>query len=100
MHASMNKALVEYGRPPHFDTVGDGKVYEKFKDGSDPYNYPNTDWYDLAYRTGIQHSHNMNVSGGTDYLKYLMSIGYLKQEGTLPNAAASNSTDAPIWTLN
>ena len=82
-----DKALVEYGRPPHFDTVGDGKVYEKFKDGSDPYNYPNTDWYDLAYRTGIQHSHNMNVSGGTDYLKYLMSIGYLKQEGTLPNAA-------------
>ena len=81
------EALVEYGRPPHFDTVGDGKVYEKFKDGSDPYNYPNTDWYDLAYRTGIQHSHNMNVSGGTDYLKYLMSIGYLKQEGTLPNAA-------------
>lgn len=82
-----DKALMEYGREPHFDTAGDGKIYEKFKDGSDPYNYPDTDWYDLAYRTGIQHSHNVSVSGGTDHLKYLLSVGYLNQEGTLPNAA-------------
>lgn len=82
-----DEALVDFGRQPHFDTAGDGKVYEKFENGSDPYNYPDTDWYDLAYRTGIQHSHNINVSGGTDYLKYLFSVGYLNQEGTLPNAA-------------
>ena len=82
-----DKARVDYGLEPRFDKVGDGKVYEKFRDGSDPYNYPNTDWYDLAYRTGFQHSHNVNISGGTDNLKYMASVGYLNQDGTLPNAA-------------
>ena len=81
-----DKARVEYGLEPRFDKVGDGKIYEKFRDGSDPYNYPNTDWYDLAYRTGFQHNHNVNVSGGTDNLKYMASVGYLHQDGTLPNA--------------
>ena len=81
-----DKARVEYGLEPRFDKVGDGKIYEKFRDGSDPYNYPNTDWYDLAYRTGFQHNHNVNVSGGTDNLKYMTSVGYLHQDGTLPNA--------------
>ena len=26
---------------------------QKFKDGNDPL-YPDTDWYDLAYKTGVQ----------------------------------------------
>ena len=81
-----DKARVEYGLAPRFDKSGDGKVYEKFRDGSDPYNFPDTDWYDLAYRTGFQHTHNVNVSGGTDNLKYMASVGYLHQDGTLPHA--------------
>jgi len=81
-----DKALVEFGQQPRFDKAGDGTVYEKFEDGSDSYNYPDTDWYGLAYRTGVQHAHNINANGGTDFLKYLFSIGCLQQEGTLPNA--------------
>lgn len=81
-----DKALVDYGMSPRFDTAGDGAVYEKFRDGSDPYNYANTDWYDEVFQTGFQHSHNVNVSGGTDNLKYMASVGYLNQTGTLPNA--------------
>lgn len=58
---------------------------QKFKDGTDP-NYPNTDWYDLAYKTGIQHRHNINISGGNEHAKYMGSLGYLNQTGVLPNA--------------
>ena len=47
---------------------------------------PNTDWYDLAYKTGVMQHHNVNVNGGTDNVKYLASVGYLKQDGILPNA--------------
>lgn len=57
-----------------------------FKDGSSPYSHPNTNWYDEIFKTGLQHSHNVNISGGTDDLKYMASVGYLDEDGTLPNA--------------
>ena len=59
---------------------------QKFKDGSDPYGHPNTDWYDLAYRNGFQHHHNVNVSGGSEKVNYMASAGFLQQGGILPNA--------------
>lgn len=58
---------------------------QKFKDGTDK-NYPNTDWYDLAFRTGVVHTHNVNVNGGTENVKYMGSLGYLHQNGILPNS--------------
>ena len=59
---------------------------KKFADGSDPDGHPNTDWYGLAYKTGVQHSHNVNVSGGTDLVKYMASAGYMNQEGILQSS--------------
>jgi TonB-linked SusC/RagA family outer membrane protein len=59
---------------------------QKFKDGSDPYGHPNTDWYDLAYQTGLQHNHNVSVNGGTDRVSYMVSTGFMQQKGILPNA--------------
>lgn len=77
-----NKALVDYGRSPRFDE----EALQKFKDGSDPYNYANTDWLDLIFKTGFQHSHNVNIKGGTEKVRYMASAGYLHQSGTLPNS--------------
>ena len=47
---------------------------------------PNTDWYDLAYKTGSLQHHNVSVNGGTENVNYLASVGYLKQSGILPHA--------------
>lgn len=58
---------------------------QKFKDGSDPDNYADTDWQGLLYKTGIQTSHNVTLSGGNDYAKYLASVGYLFQNGIVDN---------------
>lgn len=77
-----NKALVENGKAARFSNDD----IKKFGDGSDPYGHPDTDWYDLAYRTGVQHQHNVNISGGTETVKYMASAGYLHQSGILPNA--------------
>lgn len=76
-----NQALVESGLNARFS---DDEI-QKFKDGTDS-DYPNTKWYKEAYQTGIQHTHNVNVSGGTDDVKYMGSVGYLNQVGILPNA--------------
>ena len=77
-----NKALERSGKAPRFTE----EAIQKFRDGSDPYNYPNTDWYKLAFKTAWQNRHNVNVTGGNEFVKYLASAGYLKQSSILPNA--------------
>lgn len=42
-----------------------------------------TDWMDVATRTGIIQDHNLNVSGGTEKVKYFVSGGYLNQKGVV-----------------
>lgn len=77
-----NQTLADQGLSKRFSD----EDLQKFKDGSSPYTHPNTDWYDLAYQTGVQHSHNVNMSGGTEDVKYMGSVGYLHQTGILPNS--------------
>ncbi len=77
-----NQALARSGKAARFSD----EAIQKFRDGSDPVNYPNTDWYDLAYKTAFQNRHNVSVNGGNEFVKYLASAGYLKQTSILPNA--------------
>lgn len=62
---------------------------QKFGNGSDPINYPNTDWADATLKkTTLQNQANLSVSGGTDNVKYYVSGGYLFQDGLYKNGAA------------
>ncbi|MFC2087615.1 TonB-dependent receptor [Bacteroidota bacterium] len=55
---------------------------QTFKDQSDPWNYPNTDWMDLLMQgSGFTQNHNLAISGGTDMSRYRLSVGYFNQEG-------------------
>lgn len=76
----LNQALEAEGMSKRFNDT----ELQKFKDGNDPL-YPDTDWYDLAYKTGVQHRHNVNINGGSENVKYMASLGYLNQTGILPN---------------
>lgn len=61
---------------------------QKFADGSDPWGHPNTDWYGETLRNwSPQSKHNLQLDGGSDNFKYLMSLGYLNQEGYYKNSA-------------
>jgi len=45
-----------------------------------PYNtyFPNIDWWDeMVNEVGYQQQYNINISGGTEFMKYFSSIGYL-----------------------
>ncbi len=42
-----------------------------------------TRWYDYIYRQGMSHSHNINVSGGSENTNYYFSTGYTKQQGII-----------------
>lgn len=73
-----NEALVNEGKSPKYT---DAEI-QKFKDGSDPERYPNTDWYDLFWRgNGLQQSHSLDVSGGGEKMKSYLSVGYFSQNG-------------------
>lgn len=61
---------------------------QKFKDGSDPLNYPNTDWEAATLKnTALQNQQNLSVSGGTDNLKYYVSLGTLFQDALYKDGA-------------
>ncbi|WP_170154455.1 TonB-dependent receptor [Mangrovibacterium diazotrophicum] len=55
---------------------------QKFRDGSDPLNYPNTNWAKETLRNATpQTKHNISLTGGSESLKYFVSIGRLSQDG-------------------
>lgn len=57
-------------------------IIQKFKDGSDPIRFPNTDWIDYVMKDAtLQSQHNINISGGTDAVRYFVSAGAYTQGG-------------------
>lgn len=57
-------------------------IIQKFKDGSDPIRFPSTRWADYIMKdVTLQQQHNLNISGGTDRVKYFISAGYYSQDG-------------------
>ncbi|MFC7000026.1 SusC/RagA family TonB-linked outer membrane protein [Rufibacter roseus] len=74
----INEARRNDGLGPEF---GDDEL-QKFRDGSDPYFYPNINWWEYVSRDFYsQTQHNINVSGGTKKIKYFTSVGYLFEDG-------------------
>jgi TonB-linked SusC/RagA family outer membrane protein len=63
---------------------------QKYKDGSDPWGHPNTDWFGTAFKKwSPQSRHNLQLSGGTENVKYLASIGYVNQDAYYKNSATN-----------
>ncbi|MBC9910289.1 SusC/RagA family TonB-linked outer membrane protein [Chitinophaga varians] len=61
---------------------------QKFKDGSDPVNYPNTDWQKATLRkTTTQNQHSLSVNGGGENVRYYVSLGMIGQNGLYKNGA-------------
>jgi TonB-linked SusC/RagA family outer membrane protein len=63
----------------------DARIQELEKTGG-------TDWQDVIYRTAPITNHQLTISGGTDNLKYMISGGYLDQQGILVNSAYKRFT--------
>jgi TonB-linked SusC/RagA family outer membrane protein len=46
----------------------------------------NENWYDMIYHKGApRHEHELSISGGSERTQFLVSMGYLSEEGTLKN---------------
>lgn len=86
-YARVVNEILKYG--------GDAPKYteeeiNKFGDGSDPWLYPNTSWYDAAIKKiSMQNRHDLSLSGGTEKMSYYVSLGSLFQDGIYKNSATN-----------
>ena len=54
----------------------------KFRDGSDPYLYPNVNWTDeVLKKNSFQTMNDLSVSGGNETVRYYVNVGFLSQGG-------------------
>jgi len=77
-----NAAAVNEGLPEPFSAA----ELQKFQDGSDPDAYPTFKniWDDLTNDDAILTTHNLEISGGAEKVKYYAGLGYQYQEGMWP----------------
>ncbi len=75
------------GRPDNYSPFYSADAIQKYRDGSDPVLYPNTNWmkevlkpYSLQKRTSLQ------VTGGTETTRYLLSFATMNQNGDYRNS--------------
>ncbi|HAC41444.1 MAG TPA: SusC/RagA family TonB-linked outer membrane protein, partial [Rikenellaceae bacterium] len=60
------------------------EAIEAYRTGSDPIMFPNTQWHELMFRKAfVQTKNNINISGGSDKVRYFVSMGYMFQNGLL-----------------
>jgi TonB-dependent starch-binding outer membrane protein SusC len=61
---------------------------QRFRDGSDPINYPNTNWADETLKkVALQNQHNLSINGGSSDVKYFVSLGKTYQDGLYKDGA-------------
>jgi TonB-linked SusC/RagA family outer membrane protein len=74
--------------------AGEAKTYtdeeiQKYADGSDPWRYPNTDWFDEVLKPwSLQHNANVTMSGGSEDLKAYVSLSNRFQDGFFKNSGS------------
>ena len=62
----------------------------KFGNGSDPINFPNTNWQKEVLRSvAPQSQHSLTINGGNENTKYYLSAGILNQESLITNGVTS-----------
>ena len=83
-YATMLNEIDQYrGNTPRY-TAED---IQKYRDGSDPWRYPNTDWYDAVIKpVALQDIGTLAVSGGSEEVKYYVSLGFLNEDGVYRNS--------------
>src|SRR5690606_36241880 len=77
----VNDAYLYSGQQPRYTEA----EIQKFRDGSDPINYPNFDHIGYLFKSGsgVETKHDISMRGGTEQTQYMFSTGYYKQNGII-----------------
>lgn len=77
----VNAANVNIGGNPVYSQ----EAIDQTRNGSDPVNYPDTDWTDFLFKNGSIQSHSVSVSGGGNLARFALTANYLKNDGLVQN---------------
>ena len=62
---------------------------QQYEDGSDPWRYPNTDWFDEVLKPwSSQNYTNLTLSGGTEKTRIFVALSNRNQDGFFKNSAS------------
>ena len=50
---------------------------------------PETDRIDYLFNSALQHNHNLSISGGSEINQYILSLGFISQDGTVRNTSSN-----------
>jgi len=86
-YATMLNEIDRYrGNNPRYTT----EQLQKFRDGSDPWSYPDTDWFDEVLKNwSTQNYLTASLSGGSQKWKYYLSLGTKYQDGYYKHSATN-----------
>ncbi len=62
--------------------------------------YPNTDWFREIFQTGYSQEHNVSVSGGSGKVKYMVTMGYLDNQGVMNRFNLDSSSQKANFRTN
>ncbi|RYZ62957.1 MAG: TonB-dependent receptor [Chitinophagaceae bacterium] len=84
----VNEAYRNDGLQPQFSQ----QDLDLFKSGADPYGHPDVNWYESIMKPySLQANTNLDISGGSQAVKYFISAGAFTQDGSVRNF--STNTD-------
>ena len=77
----LNDAMTEANPNPSITLWKTPEEIQKYKDGSDPWRYPNTDWYKETFKNWTSQAfYTASLSGGSDKMQYFANFGYRTQD--------------------
>lgn len=93
MNDAWRNKEMDLGEDPGMYGIYTEEELQKFRDGSDPYGYPNTDWNkEVLLPRAWQQMHSLTASGGSDKVKYFAGFGYVKQDALYGDTRTNKST--------
>jgi len=80
----INEIKLNLGQPAKYTP----EDIQKYKDGSDPWGHPNTDWFKATIKPwSLQQYASVTLSGGNDRIKYFVSGGTNYEDGIFYNSS-------------
>ncbi len=85
-YATMVNEIEDYAGRAHVYTA---EEIEKYRDGSEPWLYPDTDWFGAVFRkTTPQTRSDISIRGGSEAIRYFVSGGYSLQDAIYKNSSS------------
>src|SRR5690606_23257127 len=82
----LNEISLYAGQAPNYSEA----EIQHFRDGDDPWLYPNTNWYDATFKSAAaQRAADLTISGGQETLTYFISAGTYDQAAIYKNSATN-----------